>query len=142
MTVTLASDRAAAAVERATPALSERSESKGRPDWRLELAVIVLAAVVVRALFFVGFGRRSRAGARRLARHDRPGLCIRPKVDRPARGGGVQPLALDDLLKAAGTGAVPVEDLLTLEAALTRLEAVDPRAAQVVALRFFGYDQS
>jgi len=32
---------------------------------------------------------------------------------------------------------VPVEDLLTLEAALTRLEGEDPRAAQVVALRFF-----
>jgi RNA polymerase sigma-70 factor, ECF subfamily len=32
---------------------------------------------------------------------------------------------------------VPIEDLILLEAALTRLEAVDPRAAQVVALRFF-----
>ena len=51
---------------------------------------------------------------------------------RDKRGGGVQPVSLDDLLKAAATGAVPVEDLLTLEAALTRLEAVDPRAAQVV----------
>jgi RNA polymerase sigma-70 factor (ECF subfamily) len=56
---------------------------------------------------------------------------------REKRGGGAQPLALDDLLKAASTAAVPVEDLLTLEAALTRLEAVDPRAAQVVVLRFF-----
>jgi len=56
---------------------------------------------------------------------------------RVKRGGGVQPVALDDLLKAGSTGAVPVEDLLTLEAALTRLEAVDPRAAQVVILRFF-----
>lgn len=56
---------------------------------------------------------------------------------RDKRGGGVQPVVLDDLLKAAATAAVPVEDLLTLEAALTRLEAKDPRAAQVVALRFF-----
>jgi RNA polymerase sigma factor (sigma-70 family) len=32
---------------------------------------------------------------------------------------------------------VPIEDLLTLEAALTRLEAIDPRGAQVVVLRFF-----
>jgi RNA polymerase sigma factor (sigma-70 family) len=39
-------------------------------------------------------------------------------------------------MKAAATAAVPVEDLLTLEAALTRLEAEDPRAAQVVVLRF------
>jgi len=50
---------------------------------------------------------------------------------RDKRGGGVQPVALDDLLEAAATSAVPVEDLLTLESALTRLEAEDPRAAQV-----------
>jgi RNA polymerase sigma factor (TIGR02999 family) len=56
---------------------------------------------------------------------------------RQKRGGGAPPVSLDDLMKAGATGAVPVEDLLTLEAALTRLEAVDPRAAQVVVLRFF-----
>jgi RNA polymerase sigma factor (TIGR02999 family) len=56
---------------------------------------------------------------------------------REKRGGGVRPVALDDLLQAAATAAVPIEDLLTLEAALTRLEADDPRAAQIVALRFF-----
>jgi RNA polymerase sigma factor (TIGR02999 family) len=56
---------------------------------------------------------------------------------RDKRGGGAQPVSLDNLLKAGTTAAVPVEDLLTLEAALTRLEAVDPRAAQVVMLRFF-----
>jgi RNA polymerase sigma-70 factor, ECF subfamily len=56
---------------------------------------------------------------------------------RDKRGGGAQPVSLDDLLIAGTTGAVPIEDLLTLEAALTRLEAVDPRAAQVVILRFF-----
>jgi RNA polymerase sigma factor (TIGR02999 family) len=56
---------------------------------------------------------------------------------REKRGGGARPVALDDLLKAASTGAVPIEDLLTLEAALARLEAVDARAAQVVVLRFF-----
>ena len=56
---------------------------------------------------------------------------------RDKRGAGVQPVALDDLLKANTTGGVPIEDLLTLEAALTRLEASDARAAQVVSLRFF-----
>ncbi len=56
---------------------------------------------------------------------------------REKRGGGAQPLALDDLLKAAETAGAPVEDILTLEAALTRLEAIDPRAARVVELRFF-----
>src|SRR5258705_5014576 len=56
---------------------------------------------------------------------------------RQKRGGGAENLVLDDLLKAASTSEVPVEDLLTLERALTRLEAVDPRAAEVVVLRFF-----
>jgi len=56
---------------------------------------------------------------------------------REKRGGGAQPVVLDDLIKAAETDPVPVEDLLTLEAALTRLDAVDSRAAQVVSLRFF-----
>jgi RNA polymerase sigma factor (TIGR02999 family) len=56
---------------------------------------------------------------------------------RDKRGGGARPVALDELLQAAATAAVPIEDLLTLEAALTRLEAEDPRAAQIVALRFF-----
>jgi RNA polymerase sigma factor (TIGR02999 family) len=56
---------------------------------------------------------------------------------REKRGAGVQPIALDDLLKANTTGGVPIEDLLTLEDALTRLEAIDARAAQVISLRFF-----
>ena len=53
------------------------------------------------------------------------------------RGGRLPHVELDDLLHAAKTAAVPVEDLLTLEGALSRLEAVDPRGAEVVALRFF-----
>ena len=53
------------------------------------------------------------------------------------RGGRITHVELDDLLHAAKTAAVPVEDLLTLEGALTRLEAVDPRGAEIVALRFF-----
>ena len=56
---------------------------------------------------------------------------------REKRGGGARPVALDELMQAAATAAVPVEDLLTLEAALTRLESEDARAAQVVVLRFF-----
>lgn len=51
-------------------------------------------------------------------------------------GGRQQHVELDDLLHAAETAAVPVEDLLALEAALTKLEAIDPRAAQIVTLRF------
>src|SRR3954467_683515 len=53
------------------------------------------------------------------------------------RGGRLPHVELDDLLHAARTAPVPVEDLLTLERALARLEAVDPRGAEIVALRFF-----
>ena len=56
---------------------------------------------------------------------------------REKRGGGAAPLSLDTLFDAAKTGGVPVEDLLTLEEALSRLEEIDARAAQVVILRFF-----
>jgi RNA polymerase sigma factor (TIGR02999 family) len=52
-------------------------------------------------------------------------------------GGRLPHVAFDDLLQAAQTAAVPVEDLLALERALTRLEAIDPRGAEVVMLRFF-----
>jgi len=53
------------------------------------------------------------------------------------RGGRLPHVEIDDLLLAAQTAAVPVEDLLTLEASLTRLEAIDPRGAEIVTLRFF-----
>jgi RNA polymerase sigma-70 factor (ECF subfamily) len=53
------------------------------------------------------------------------------------RGGRLPHVELDELLHAATTAAVPVEDLLTLESALARLEAIDPRGAEIVTLRFF-----
>ena len=56
---------------------------------------------------------------------------------RQKRGGRIPHVELDELLLAAKTSAVPVEELLALEDALTRLEALDPRAAEVVSLRFF-----
>jgi RNA polymerase sigma factor (TIGR02999 family) len=52
------------------------------------------------------------------------------------RGGELQRVPLSD---ADGwSSLVPSEDLLALDAALAALEAVDPRAARVVELRFFG----
>jgi RNA polymerase sigma factor (TIGR02999 family) len=77
-----------------------------------------------------GLALAAQAMRRLLVDHGR-----RQKRDK--RGGGVQPVAWEDLLKAASTDAVPVEDLLTLEAALVRLEAIDPRAAEIVTMRFF-----
>jgi len=56
---------------------------------------------------------------------------------RQKRGGRAPHVELDELLQAAKTSAVPVEDLLALESALTRLEEIDPRGAEVVSLRFF-----
>src|ERR1043165_563391 len=53
------------------------------------------------------------------------------------RGGRLPHVELDDLLHAARTAPVSVEDLLTLESAITRLEAIDPRGAEIVTLRFF-----
>jgi RNA polymerase sigma factor (TIGR02999 family) len=53
------------------------------------------------------------------------------------RGGRLPHVELDDLLHAAKTAAVPVEDLIALEGALTRLEAIDARGAEIVSLRFF-----
>ena len=57
---------------------------------------------------------------------------------REKRGGGEKPVVFDTLFEAAAKDAVPIEDLLTVDEALTRLEAVDPRAAEIVSLRFFG----
>src|SRR5262245_14558882 len=86
-----------------------------RGAWQGRTQGLALGAQAMRRLL-VDYGRRQK---------------------RDKRGGGAQPVPLDNILEAGSTGAVPVEDLLTLEAALTRLETVDPRAAQVVMLRFF-----
>jgi RNA polymerase sigma-70 factor, ECF subfamily len=92
-----------------------RLENEHGAEWQGRTHGLALAAQAMRRLL-VDHGRHQK---------------------RQKRGGGVAPVALDDLMKAATTGAVPVEDLLTLEAALARLETIDPRAAQVVSLRFF-----
>ena len=51
------------------------------------------------------------------------------------RGGGVQPLSLDET-DAATEHAI--DELIALEQALSRLEQVDERQARVVECRFFG----
>lgn len=52
------------------------------------------------------------------------------------RGRGAEVLTLDDALPV-GTGPRPV-DVLDVDAALSELEATNPRAARVIELRFFG----
>jgi RNA polymerase sigma factor (TIGR02999 family) len=51
------------------------------------------------------------------------------------RGGGRARLALEDLVVACPERA---DDLLALDEALTRLAAVEPQAAELVHLRYFG----
>jgi len=92
-----------------------RLQNQRDPQWQGRTHVLAVGAQAMRRLL-VDHGRHQK---------------------RDKRGGGAAPVALDDVLNAAAAGAVPVEDLLTLEAALTRLEEIDPRAAQVVTLRFF-----
>lgn len=52
------------------------------------------------------------------------------------RGRGAEVLTLDDALPV-GTGPRPI-DVLDVDAALSELEASNPRAARIVELRFFG----
>jgi RNA polymerase sigma factor (TIGR02999 family) len=92
-----------------------RLQNEHGAEWRGRTHGLALAAQAMRRLL-VDHGRHQK---------------------RQKRGGGAANLALDDLLEAGTNGSVPIEDLLTLEAALARLEAVDARGAQVVVLRFF-----
>ena len=55
---------------------------------------------------------------------------------RPAkRGGFLQFISLHDAHAAL---EIEIDDMLALETALVRLEAISPRLCQVVELRFFG----
>ena len=55
--------------------------------------------------------------------------------NREKRGGGVHKTSLDEALVVAEDRA---SDLVMIDEALTRLEALDARQAKVVELRFFG----
>jgi RNA polymerase sigma factor (TIGR02999 family) len=73
------------------------------------------------------FGLAAQAMRRVLVDHAR-----RRRAQR--RGGGRADLPLEVLAEPA---AMPVAGVLELDAALSRLEALDPRQARVVELRFF-----
>ena len=57
------------------------------------------------------------------------------RVHSDKRGGNVVKLSL---WESDGTAVALDERILAVDQALTRLEALDPRAAKVVELRFFG----
>ncbi len=56
--------------------------------------------------------------------------------NRLKRGGGERPISLDDVLPFLSEHEA--EEMLALDEALSRLEAVNPRGSQVVQYRFFG----
>ncbi len=74
------------------------------------------------------FGAAARAMRRILVDHAR-----RRKAER--RGGGARPITLDE---SQMPGVTSDEGLLTMNDALERLAAFDPRGARVVELRVFG----
>jgi RNA polymerase sigma-70 factor (ECF subfamily) len=74
------------------------------------------------------FGAAARAMRRILVDHAR-----RRRADR--RGGGAQRISLDEA-RLPGSGSD--EGLLTMNDALERLAAFDPRGARIVELRVFG----
>ncbi|HZW09795.1 MAG TPA: ECF-type sigma factor [Phycisphaerales bacterium] len=74
------------------------------------------------------FGAAARAMRNILVEHAR-------RRHAAKRGGGSRGGALGD--DAAAAIEAPVEDMVALDEALARLEASDPRAHQVVMLRFF-----
>ena len=57
---------------------------------------------------------------------------------RVKRGGGVTHLPLDEVDPPAPSVPVDAVDTCVLDAALSRLEALDPQQGRVVELRFFG----
>jgi RNA polymerase sigma factor (TIGR02999 family) len=54
------------------------------------------------------------------------------------RGGGARAASLHDLLDEQPAAERPLDDLIAINDALARLEALDPRKARVVECRFFG----
>jgi RNA polymerase sigma factor (TIGR02999 family) len=67
-------------------------------------------------------------------------IVIDDARDRKAakRGGGQADINLEAISVAAPAASAPVEDLLALEDALSRLESSAPRLAQTVEWHFFG----
>ncbi len=56
---------------------------------------------------------------------------------RAKRGGGRQQVTLVEDRRSGGLGNLDMEQLLTLNAALERLAALDPRQAEILELRYF-----
>jgi RNA polymerase sigma-70 factor, ECF subfamily len=60
------------------------------------------------------------------------------RAHRLKRGADAPRVPLDEVTDSAATSGLDLADVLTLDAALDALTAVDPRQSQIVELRFFG----
>jgi RNA polymerase sigma factor (TIGR02999 family) len=87
-----------------------------RVDWQNRAHFFAVAAQVMRRIL-VDNARRER---------------------RPKHGAGVQRTSLDEANGLASGTSVDAVDALALDAALTKLEQLDPEQARIVELRFFG----
>ncbi len=116
--------------------LAARQLARERKDHTLQPTALV-HEVVLRLLRHRDTSSANRAQffafAARLMRHV---LVDHARERRAAkRGGGVRPVSVD--LDQLG-GEITDAELLMLDDALTHLEKLDPRQAQVVMLRYFG----
>jgi len=94
-----------------------RLVDQSRPDWRTRGHFSAVASTAMRHIL-IDWARRRQAAK---------------------RGGGAGAVTLDRLEALMPTGDAPAEArLVALNDALSRLEAVSPREARIVELRFFG----
>lgn len=134
---TAARDRLFAIAEPALRQIAARLLQRERPDHTLEPNALV-NELYLRLMSTQGLDYQDRAHFLALAAQAMRRILIdHARARASAKRGGAQPRA--SLSGVAGwTPALSNEDLLGLDAALTELESVDPRAARVVELRFFG----
>lgn len=119
--------------------IARRQRRRWREDYTLNTTALLHEAYVKladRADVDAGTREHFLALASRAMRHI---LCNYAR-DRRAlkRGGGAEPLELDEAEAAAPLPEDPSDTLATLDDALRRLEELDPRQSRVVECRFFG----
>ena len=105
-----------------------------RPDHTLSATALVheayLKLVGPRQIPWAGRGHFYSAAAQAMRR-----ILIDHARSRAARGGGA--LRLEDIGDVGALASADSEQILAVDAAVTRLEGEDPEAAAVVRLRFF-----
>lgn len=85
-------------------------------DWQNRAHFFAIAATVMRRILIDNARREQRA----------------------KHGGGAVAVSLDDAAAQAPPVGVDTVDMLALDAALSKLEALDPAQARIVEMRFFG----